>query len=126
MFRNPATFSFTDLSNPAISKGGWFAISNQTLNALAGNDRITGRGGIVGMQIEAKHDTGTGDDLITGSGGRSGIQNDRLIGTGQSAMPSSMPYRAAAAVWIPPPSGQKAARSRSIGVAALTEVSERN
>ncbi len=87
MFRNLASFTFNSSSNTAISKGGWYIISNQTVNALAGNDKITGRGGIVGIQIEGKLDTGSGDDRITGTsadanGNGNGIYNTGTIDTG--------------------------------------------
>lgn len=85
MFRNLATFTFNGFSNTAISKGGWYVISNQTVNALAGNDKIKGRGGIVGIQIEGKLDTGSGNDKITGTGADAngnGIYNTGTIDTG--------------------------------------------
>jgi hypothetical protein len=85
MFRSLATFTFNDFSNTAISKGGWYVVSNQTVNALAGNDKITGRGGIVGIQIEGKLDTGSGNDEITGTGADAngdGIYNTGTIDTG--------------------------------------------
>ncbi len=85
MFRNPETFSFDNFTDAAISKAGWHIISNQTVHALAGNDEITGRGGIVGIQIEGKLDTGSGNGKVSGTSADAngaGIYNNGNINTG--------------------------------------------
>jgi hypothetical protein len=42
MFRNLATFSFDTFSDTAISKAGWYVVSNQAVHSLAGNDTLKG------------------------------------------------------------------------------------
>ena len=89
MFRNPETFSFVNFTDTAISKAGRQVISNQTFLALAGNDAIIGRDGIVGIQIEGKLDTGSGNGKFSGigavAGGAGNYNNVNInIGTGDN------------------------------------------
>lgn len=61
-----------DFSNTAISKGGWYVILNETVNALAGNDPVKGfvvTGRLARFEL-GSFDGGSGANMILLGQGR--------------------------------------------------------
>ena len=85
--KNLALFPFDNLANIATSSDGWFLEAGVLVDALAGDDTITGIStGDVGIDNEGEGtiNTGKGDDTITGISFRDfGISNDGKINTGE-------------------------------------------
>ena len=94
MAKNLKSFKFTKKADKAISEKGWEVLEGVAINALAGNDTITGTGTGInndGIKNDGTIKTGDGNDTITGTGGtgifnngaiNTGAGNDRIIGTG--------------------------------------------
>ena len=85
--QNLALFPFDNLANIATSSDGWCLEAGVLVDALAGDDTITGIStGDVGIDNEGEGtiNTGKGDDTITGISFRDfGISNDGKINTGE-------------------------------------------
>ena len=83
--QNLALFPFDNLANIATSSDGWCLEAGVLVDALAGDDTITGIStGDVGIDNEGTINTGKGDDTITGISTRElGISNDGKINTGK-------------------------------------------
>ena len=81
MANNLKSFKFTKKADTAISVKGWEVLrEGVVIDALAGNDTITGTG--KGIFNSGTINTGTGNDTIIGTGGYSGIYNNGTINTG--------------------------------------------
>ena len=88
MASNLALFAFTSSANRATSYAGWYVNKGAVVDALGGDDRITGSvaGAIngaptIGIKNEGTVNTGEGNDTITGSSVTSfSIYND-AVGT---------------------------------------------
>ena len=76
-----ADFTFTKRADKAVSDDGWNVSSD--INALAGNDTITGRSlEISGIFVAYTLSTGLGSDTISGVGRINGVSVDGTIDTG--------------------------------------------
>ena len=61
------TFKFTNKADYATSTTGWFVNDGIVVDALGGNDRITGGGSLFyGIINDGTINTGAGNDKITG------------------------------------------------------------
>ena len=89
--KNLALFPFDNLANIATSSDGWFLEAGVLVDALAGDDTITGISTReLGISNDGKINTGKGDDLVNAlEGGFGGIgntylgdNNDTLMGFG--------------------------------------------
>ena len=91
---NLTTFVFTIGSDTATSSDGWVVWDGETVNALAGADRITGSDGYslinvftgdigtVGIANFGTINTDAGGDTIKGTGSFVGVGNSGIIDTG--------------------------------------------
>lgn len=76
-------FKFTNSSDKAISETGWIVWSIQTVDTLAGNDTVSGKGDDRGININGGTiNTDAGNDKIIGIGYSYGIFNYGTINTG--------------------------------------------
>ena len=76
-------FKFTNSSDKAISETGWIVWDIQTVNTLAGNDTVSGKGDDRGININGGTiNTDDGNDKIIGIGYSTGIFNLGTIDTG--------------------------------------------
>jgi hypothetical protein len=76
-------FKFTNSSDKAISETGWIVWSIQTVDTLAGNDTVSGKGDDTGININGGTiNTDAGKDKIIGIGYTRGISNYGTINTG--------------------------------------------
>ena len=74
------TFKFTNKADYATSTTGWVVNDGIVVDALGGNDRITGGGSLFyGIINDGTINTGAGNDRITGPGG---IYTEGTINTG--------------------------------------------
>jgi Ca2+-binding RTX toxin-like protein len=74
---------FTNSSDLVASTNGWEVLTGTTIDALNGNDTVTGSGGIDGIFNRGTFYTGDGNDTIKGSGSDLGIVNSGSIDTGK-------------------------------------------
>lgn len=82
MARDLALFEFTTFTNRPKSSLGWFIIEGVVIDALAGNDTITGRSATDGIRNGGTLNTGDGNDTIKVSGVDYGVVNYGIINTG--------------------------------------------
>ena len=93
MIKNLKSFKFTERANKAISRTGWYVLEGKTVNALAGNNTITGTRNTGdntwsdGIVNDGTIITGNGNNTFIGAGkGKAegeGIGNYGLIKTGR-------------------------------------------
>lgn len=89
MARNLSLFPFNNRANIATSGVGWYVEAGVVVDALAGDDKITGTvtslDGIGdGINNVGAINTGEGDDTIMGTSiGDDGIDNEGIINTGK-------------------------------------------
>ena len=89
MARNLSLFPFNNRANIATSGVGWYVEAGVVVDALAGDDKITGTvtslDGIGdGINNVGTINTGEGDDTIMGTSiGDDGIDNEGIINTGK-------------------------------------------
>ena len=83
MAKNLKSFEFTNKADKAISKTGWEVGPGVVVNALAGDDTITGSGNTDSAILNyGSIYTGDGDDKIVAIGGDDAIYNTGTIDTG--------------------------------------------
>jgi hypothetical protein len=80
--KNLDTFRFTARSDRAFSADGWFLPAGAAVDALSGNDVITGESGEVGISIAGTLDAGDGNDSILAIGYYDSLLNSGTIRTG--------------------------------------------
>jgi hypothetical protein len=80
--QNLDLFRFTARSDRAFSADGWFLLAGSAIDALSGNDVITGESGEKGISIAGTLDAGDGNDAILATGNYDSLLNSGTIRTG--------------------------------------------